>query len=104
MVIAIDVGTTFSGVSYAILRPGEIPFIQGVTRLVLKNRYLPAHYLDTYSKTSRFPDQDRVAGDKKVPSVMYYDETGQVRAAGATAQDQNTMDQAEDEGWTKVEQ
>jgi hypothetical protein len=32
LVIAIDVGTTFSGVSYAILEPGEIPKIHGVTR------------------------------------------------------------------------
>lgn len=32
LVIALDVGTTFSGVSYAILEPGEIPKIHGVTR------------------------------------------------------------------------
>jgi molecular chaperone DnaK (HSP70) len=32
LVIAIDIGTTFSGVSYAILDPGEIPKIHGVTR------------------------------------------------------------------------
>ena len=34
LVIAIDVGTTFSGVSYAILEPGEVPKIHGVTRSV----------------------------------------------------------------------
>lgn len=34
IVIGIDVGTTFSGVSYAILRPGEVPKIQPVTRCV----------------------------------------------------------------------
>ena len=34
LVIALDVGTTFSGVSYAILEPGEIPKIYGVTRYV----------------------------------------------------------------------
>jgi hypothetical protein len=32
LVIALDVGTTFSGVSYAILEPGEVPKIHGVTR------------------------------------------------------------------------
>ena len=32
LVIAFDVGTTYSGVSYAFLIPGEAPMIQGVTR------------------------------------------------------------------------
>lgn len=32
LVVALDVGTTFSGVSYAILEPGEVPKIYGVTR------------------------------------------------------------------------
>lgn len=31
LVIGIDVGTTFSGVSYAILRPGEVPEVKPVT-------------------------------------------------------------------------
>lgn len=34
LVVAFDVGTTYSGVSYAILDPGEVPKIQGVTRSV----------------------------------------------------------------------
>lgn len=34
IVIGIDVGTTFSGVSYSILRPGEIPEVLSVTRSV----------------------------------------------------------------------
>ena len=32
LVVGIDVGTTYSGVSYAILRPGEVPTVQAVTR------------------------------------------------------------------------
>lgn len=39
LVIALDVGTTFSGVSYAILEPGEVPKIHGVTRYNLKANY-----------------------------------------------------------------
>ena len=35
LVLAFDVGTTFSGVSYAILEPNEIPKIHGVTRYIL---------------------------------------------------------------------
>jgi hypothetical protein len=34
LVLAFDVGTTFSGVSYAILEPNEIPKIHGVTRCI----------------------------------------------------------------------
>jgi len=36
VVIALDVGTTFSGASYAILDPGEVPKIYEVTRYVLR--------------------------------------------------------------------
>ena len=32
LVLALDIGTTFSVVSYAILEPGEVPKIHGVTR------------------------------------------------------------------------
>lgn len=32
IVIALDVGTTFSGASYALLNPGEVPKIYEVTR------------------------------------------------------------------------
>lgn len=42
LVLAFDVGTTFSGVSYAFLEPGEVPKIHGVTRCVLVLSYLCA--------------------------------------------------------------
>ena len=32
LVLALDVGTTFSGVSYAFLEPNQVPKIHGVTR------------------------------------------------------------------------
>lgn len=32
LVLAMDIGTTFSGISYAILDPGDVPTIRGVTR------------------------------------------------------------------------
>ena len=34
LVIALDIGTTFSGAAYALLDPGEVPRIQSVTRQV----------------------------------------------------------------------
>ncbi|KAI0749353.1 hypothetical protein C8Q80DRAFT_1100423 [Daedaleopsis nitida] len=82
LVLALDVGTTFSGVSYAILEPGEIPKIHGVTR---------------------FPGQEHVAGNSKIPSIMYYDRHGEVKAAGAEAENASTVALAEDEGWMKAE-
>lgn len=35
LVLAFDIGTTFSGVSYALLDPGQVPQINSVLRLVL---------------------------------------------------------------------
>ncbi|OSX61860.1 hypothetical protein POSPLADRAFT_1144067 [Postia placenta MAD-698-R-SB12] len=64
LVLAFDVGTTFSGVAYALLDPGQAPTIQSVTR---------------------FPGQENAAGNSKIPSVLYYDASGSMRAAGAEA-------------------
>ena len=35
LVMAFDIGTTFSGVSYCILEEGQVPEINGVTKRVL---------------------------------------------------------------------
>ncbi|PFH47323.1 hypothetical protein AMATHDRAFT_43014 [Amanita thiersii Skay4041] len=64
LVIAFDIGTTFSGVSYAILEPDQVPQILGVTQ---------------------FPGQEHVGGDSKIPSVILYDNYGNVLAVGAEA-------------------
>ena len=34
LVVALDIGTTYSGAAYALLDPGEVPKIQSVTRQV----------------------------------------------------------------------
>ncbi|KAK2462912.1 hypothetical protein APHAL10511_005110 [Amanita phalloides] len=62
LVVAFDVGTTFSGASYAVLEPGQTPEIRGVTQ---------------------FPGQQEVGGDSKIPSVVYYDSNGRVVAIGS---------------------
>ncbi|PFH47317.1 hypothetical protein AMATHDRAFT_6868 [Amanita thiersii Skay4041] len=62
LVISFDIGTTFSGVSYAVLEPGQTPQIHGVTQ---------------------FPGQEQVGGDSKIPSVVLYDEDGKIVAVGA---------------------
>ncbi|KAL5486031.1 hypothetical protein ACEPAI_7075 [Sanghuangporus weigelae] len=82
LVLAFDVGTTFSGVSYAFLDPGEVPKIHGVTR---------------------YPGQEHVTGNTKIPSLLYYDRNGKVIAAGAEAENGQIAAEAEDYGWYKVE-
>ncbi|RPD70102.1 hypothetical protein L226DRAFT_470624 [Lentinus tigrinus ALCF2SS1-7] len=64
MILSIDVGTTFSGMSYAFLDPGEVPKIEAV---------------------KRYPGQEDNAGHYRVPSVLYYHADGSVHFVGAKA-------------------
>jgi len=82
LVLAFDVGTTYSGVSYSILDPGQVPEIKGVTR---------------------FPAHEHMTGGSKIPTVIYYDLTGKVRAVGAEATKEGICEVAEDENWVKAE-
>jgi hypothetical protein len=52
---------------------------------------------------ARFPAQEQVNGSSKIPTVLYYDADGHVRAIGAEALSEGIYEQAEDEGWFKVE-
>ncbi len=49
----------------------------------------------------RFPSHEHVGNDAKIPTIMYYDQTGGVRAVGAEALKENIIEMAEDEGWVK---
>ncbi|PFH48902.1 hypothetical protein AMATHDRAFT_64343 [Amanita thiersii Skay4041] len=82
LVIAFDIGTTFSGVSYALLEPGQVPIIHGVTQ---------------------YPGQRRVGGDSKIPSIVCYDEAGNLVAAGAEADAEINSELLEMEGLTRAE-
>ncbi|KAL0574098.1 hypothetical protein V5O48_007857 [Marasmius crinis-equi] len=82
LVIAFDIGTTYSGASYAVLDPGLPPIIEGVTK---------------------FPAQGKAGGDSKIPSVIYYDRNGQVQAIGAEAIQDSFIEKAEEEEYTAVE-
>ena len=104
LVVAFDVGTTFSGVSYAILDPGEVPKIQGVTRSVpLVLDHVCAVLGADWRNPSRYPAQEHVGGDCKIPSIVYYDQHGTPRAFGAEALQDHITEQAEDEQWVKLE-
>ncbi|THU88822.1 hypothetical protein K435DRAFT_830475 [Dendrothele bispora CBS 962.96] len=78
LLIAMDVGTTYSGASYCLLDPGVVPEIQTVTR---------------------FPAREHVGGDAKIPSIIYYGQDGSVKAVGAEATQEGILEKAEDEDW-----
>jgi len=82
LIIAFDIGTTFSGVSYVVLIPGEPPIIQGVTQ---------------------FPSQQKVGGDSKIPSVVCYDENGHVVAVGSETDEDTNPELLEVEGLVRAE-
>ena len=99
LVLAFDVGTTYSGISYCILDPGEVPKILGVSRQVELCERWAALTCNSY----RYPAQEQVGGDNKIPSILYYDRQGAVRAVGAEALQQHIIDQAEEESWVRLE-
>ena len=51
----------------------------------------------------RYPAQEKVGGDAKIPTILYYDKSGKVRAAGAEALDDGIQDEAAKNGWAKAE-
>ncbi|KAF8805124.1 hypothetical protein BYT27DRAFT_7339733 [Phlegmacium glaucopus] len=81
LVLAFDVGTTYSGISYSVLDPGQVPEIKAVTR---------------------FPALEHINGSK-IPTLIYYDRNGKVRAVGAEAMKEGIYEVAEDENWVKAE-
>ncbi|KAF6752156.1 hypothetical protein DFP72DRAFT_905074 [Ephemerocybe angulata] len=78
LLLAFDIGTTFSGISYSILDPGKIPEIRPVTR---------------------YPSQEHVGGDSKIPTVIYYDKRGNPVAIGAETLRDGIEADAEENGW-----
>ncbi|KZT05488.1 uncharacterized protein LAESUDRAFT_727132 [Laetiporus sulphureus 93-53] len=84
LVLGIDVGTTYSGVSFCILDTGGTPEIHSVMR---------------------YPGQegDNQVRDTKIPTIVYYDEEGTVRAVGAEAKSHDNRQKASDEGWVLTE-
>ena len=52
---------------------------------------------------SSYPAQDQIGGDAKIPTIIYYDQGGNVRAVGAEAVREGIEEDAEDGQWTKAE-
>ncbi|KAJ7074581.1 hypothetical protein C8F01DRAFT_970629, partial [Mycena amicta] len=83
LVISIDVGTTFTAASFCLLQPNGVP---------------------KFEEILRWPKQGSGATpDAKVPSVVYYDRQGNAKAFGAETEDEDTIIEAEENGWRKVE-
>ncbi|TFK50888.1 hypothetical protein OE88DRAFT_1630336 [Heliocybe sulcata] len=82
LVLALDVGTTYSGISYTILDPGEVPQIRTVTK---------------------FPGQSTSGADSKVPSVLYYDANGALQAIGQEAENLREDGETDENEWIRVE-
>ena len=51
----------------------------------------------------RFPAQEIIAGASKVPSVIYYDRDGRVRAIGPEALSDGIFEKAVEGDWHKAE-
>jgi hypothetical protein len=59
--------------------------------------------LNRAETSGRFPGQEQVGGNSKIPTIIYYDKTGRVRAVGAEAMAEGLEELIEDEGWVKAE-
>ncbi|KLO12783.1 hypothetical protein SCHPADRAFT_940956 [Schizopora paradoxa] len=79
LVIAIDIGTTYSGVSYTILRPGEVPDIGSV--MEFSNQSLH---------------------QAKIPTVLCYDSNGKLLGVGPQTSDEALEDTDVDAEWKRL--
>lgn len=52
---------------------------------------------------TRFPAQDSASGASKIPTIVYYDAFGNVRAVGAEATRPGIDIEAAEQGWVKAE-
>ncbi|KAB5593094.1 Heat shock protein HSP70 [Ceratobasidium theobromae] len=79
LVVGIDIGTTQSGVAIAFFETGQLPRIYRVTK---------------------WPGQESLGEQGKIPTVVWYDTDKKAVAFGAEALAPHTEEQAEDHGWT----
>lgn len=82
IVVAIDCGTTQSGVAYSYLFPGGNQTVQRVVH---------------------WPGQEAQKGEAKIPTLVWYDKSKKPRAFGAEALSTRIKNQAEDEEWELAE-
>jgi hypothetical protein len=61
------------------------------------------HFKRILRFVGRYPGQEYIAGSSKIPTIIYYDKSGNVKAVGAEALLEQTVEEAEDEEWMKVQ-
>jgi hypothetical protein len=82
-----------------VLDPGVIPEIKGVTKWVeMALRTL----INLLNPLRRFPANEYISGASKIPTIIYYDRAGNVKAVGAEAVKEGIYEIAEDEHWVKA--
>ena len=57
----------------------------------------------TLPYVARFPAQEYVSGASKIPTIIYYDPMGKVRAVGAEAVRQEIFEAADEGHWVKAQ-
>ncbi|KAF8151658.1 hypothetical protein B0H34DRAFT_810676 [Crassisporium funariophilum] len=80
LVVAIDIGTTYSAVSFCISYKGKPP---------------------DFVEVNNWPKQ--AFPDAKIPSVLYYDHLNTPRLCGPEAEDEDSLINAEEQHWMKAE-
>ena len=85
---------------YSILDPGQISGINAVTRC---DSTVVFEFAALIVLFCRFPAQETISGASKIPSIIYYDKVGMVRAVGAEATKDGVYEAALEGGWYKAE-
>ncbi|KDR73025.1 hypothetical protein GALMADRAFT_142720 [Galerina marginata CBS 339.88] len=80
LILAIDIGTTFTAASYCVMLKDTEPFLQEV---------------------NKWPKQ--ATGNAKIPSVLYYDQLTVARLRGDETEDEGSLLAAELGNWKKAE-
>ena len=88
----------------SILDPGQIPVVNSVTKSVvcLGSINILINNLNNFF-FKRFPAHELISGASKIPTIIYYDPEGKVRAVGAEATKEGILQAAEDGQWFKAE-
>ncbi|PPQ68957.1 LOW QUALITY PROTEIN: hypothetical protein CVT26_001828 [Gymnopilus dilepis] len=93
LVLAFDIGTTYSGISYrSDTNHQRGPLFQSLD-----------HSSSLICLDTRYPAQELISGASKIPTIIYYDLAGKVRAVGAEATREGIYEEAEDGEWYKSE-
>ena len=87
----------------SILDPGSAPEIKTFNRYSRILQLFVKSGLPFEAPIFRFPAQEQIGGDFKIPSLIYYDCRGAVKAVGAEALRGVINVRAADEKWTKAE-